>query len=116
MSYHRITPELRASLYKTIHEILERHVGKENAIDAGQIGRLLGIYADTGHVRARGLIKGAIKARKIPAAATSAGYYIVKDEAELDDYLDRLERRLSAIAERKALLYHAFHTHPMEVA
>jgi hypothetical protein len=94
-----------------IKEILETHRGKENQISAGAIGPQIGILEDATHVQVRGLIRQAIERFRLPVAASSRGYYLIKDEHELEEYLRNIDGRIAEMRIRKTLVEEAFETY-----
>ncbi|BBO87013.1 hypothetical protein [Desulfosarcina ovata] len=91
-----------------IKEILENHVGKENQISSGDIGPQIGIQEDATHVQVRNLIREAIEKLRIPIGGSSRGYYLIKDEAELKQYTDSIDKRMEKMKKRKEIIEQAF--------
>jgi len=91
-----------------IKEILEDHVGKENQISSGDIGPEIGIHEDATHVQVRGLIRDAIEKFSLPVGGSSRGYYLIKDEDELKQYTDSIDKRIEKMQGRKDLIEQAF--------
>ncbi|MCG2776873.1 MAG: hypothetical protein L6406_14460 [Desulfobacterales bacterium] len=91
-----------------IKEILEIHRGKENPISAGEIGLQIGIHEDATHVQVRGLILQAIERFNLPVAGGNRGYYLIKDEYELEEYLRNIDGRIDEMRKRKNLVEEAF--------
>ena len=91
-----------------IKEILEIHRGKENQISAGEIGPQIGIHEDATHVQVRGLILQAIESFNLPVAGGNRGYYLIKDEYELEEYLINIDGRIDEMQKRKNLVEEAF--------
>ncbi|MGP7976836.1 MAG: hypothetical protein ACLPOQ_06910, partial [Desulfobaccales bacterium] len=91
-----------------IKEIIETHRGKENQISAGEIGLQIGIREDATHVQVRSLIRQAIERLILPIAASSRGYYLIKDKHELDEYLTNIDGRIAEMRTRKTLVEEAF--------
>lgn len=94
-----------------IKEILETHRGKENQISAGDIGPQIGIREDATHVHVRGLILQVIERFRLPVAASSRGYYLIKDKHELEEYLRNIDGRIAEMQIRKNLVEEAFRTY-----
>ncbi len=94
-----------------IKEIIEAHRGKENQISAGDIGPQIGIHEDATHVQVRSLIRQAIKIVRLPIAAGNKGYYLIKDEHELREYLQNINGRIAEMEIRKTLVQEAFSTY-----
>ena len=91
-----------------IKEILEINRGKENQISAGEIGPQIGIHEDTTHVQVRGIILQAIERFNLPVAGGNRGYYLIKDEYELEEYLRNIDGRIDEMRKRKNLVEEAF--------
>lgn len=94
-----------------IKEILEKHRGKDNQISAGEIGPQIGINEDAIHVQVRGLILQAIEEFRLPVAAGNRGYYLIKDEGELKEYLSGIDGRIREMGKRKELVQDAFNNY-----
>ena len=91
-----------------IKEILENHVGKENQISSGDIGPEIGIHENATHVQVRNLIREAIEELKIPVGGSNRGYCLSKNEAELKQYTDSIDKRIEKMQRRKELIEQAF--------
>ena len=91
-----------------IREILENHRGKENQISSGKIGPQIGIYEDATHVQVRSLIRDAIEKLKLPVGAGNRGYYLIKNENELKEYIRNIDNRINEMEKRKELVESAF--------
>jgi hypothetical protein len=85
-----------------IEQILLRHRGKRNAITSGQIAAALGRpnEEDT-HVLTRGQITELLERSNLPIGSSSAGYFIIETDNELNDYTKTLDGRISGIDQRK---------------
>lgn len=94
-----------------IKEILEDHRGKENQISAGDIGPQIGILEDATHVQVRDLIRQVIERFRLPVAASSRGYYLIKDKHELEEYLKSINGRITEMQKRGELVREAFSTY-----
>lgn len=94
-----------------IKEILNNHRGKENPINAGEIGPQIGVYEDATHVQVRGLILQAIEKFSLPVAGGNRGYYLIKDEYELEEYLRNIDGRIDEMQKRKDIVEKAFREH-----
>ncbi len=91
-----------------LKEILENHRGKENQISSGKIGPQIGVYEDATHVQVRSLIRDAIGKLKLPVGGGSRGYYLIKDENELKEYIKNIDNRIDEMQKRKDLVESAF--------
>lgn len=83
-----------------LHDILNEHKGKDNAITSAEIACELGISEDATHAITRSLIFQAIERFCLPVAATVKGYYIVATKEEEDEYITNLASRISGIQKR----------------
>ena len=88
-------------IQEEIREILTQHVGKENAIHAGEIADMVGVPDDDTHVRAREYITELLKDGVPIASSTAHGYWIIANQEELDNYVGSLERRARNTENRK---------------
>ena len=75
-------------------DVLSKRVGKKNAVSSEEIQRFLAIQPRrlrkiVNHIRNRSLIEGLL--------ASGKGYYISTDRQEIEDYIESLEGRESAI-------------------
>jgi biotin operon repressor len=85
-----------------IREILtENHVGKENAIYSGDIAEQVGVPDDDTHVRIREYLSELLEEGVPLASNPGHGYWIIKNQDELDNYVGSLERRARKIENRK---------------
>ena len=91
-----------------IKEILEARVGRENQISSGEIGPEIGIHEDATHVQVRSLIREAIEKLRLPVGGSSRGYYLIKDEDELKQYTESIDKRIDKMQRRKDLIEEAF--------
>ena len=91
-----------------IKEILEKHRGKKNQISSGKIGPQIGIYEDATHVQVRSLIRDAIEKLKLLVGGGSRGYYLIKDENELKEYIRNIDNRIDKMKKRKGSVESAF--------
>jgi len=91
-----------------IKDIIVDHQGKDNQISADEIGPMVGIYEDATHVQTRASILKTIEKFKLPVAASSRGYYLIKDEKELEEYMSRIDNRIFEMENRKTLVEAAF--------
>lgn len=91
-----------------IKKIIEDHVGRENQISSGDIGPKIGIHEDATHVQVRSLIREAIAKLHLPIGGGSRGYYLIKDENELQHYTKSIDHRINEMQRRKELIEKAF--------
>jgi len=97
-----------ANQLSRIKNILENHRGKNNQISAGKIGPQIGIHEDATHVQVRSLIRDAIEKLNLPVGGGSRGYYLIKDENELREYITNIDNRINEMQKRKDLVESAF--------
>ena len=91
-----------------IKEIIEDHVGRDNQISSGKIGPEIGIHEDATHVQVRNLILEAIEKLRLPIGGSNRGYYLIKDEDELRQYTESMDKRINKMQRRKDLIEEAF--------
>lgn len=101
-------------MLKKIKKILEKHVGKENAISAAKIAKLIGKQEDDTHARTRDILFKTAKKYKLPLAATSKGYYLIETEDEYNEYIDNLNKRIKGIKKRKKIITENYKGHRNE--
>lgn len=87
-----------------VKQELEKHHGKGNEISAGVIEEKLGYARDDTHAKGRRLIKSCAKKYNIPLAGNTNGYYIIENEAELNEYRANLQSRRDKINERENIM------------
>lgn len=90
-----------------IKNILENHVGKDNAITSAEIADILGIDEDDTKAKTRQLLLKAAKRFNLPMAATTKkpkGYYLIKNDTEYKEYMKTLDKRIDKIKERKDII------------
>lgn len=86
---------------KAIREILLNHVGKDNAIHAGDIAEQVDVKDDDTHVRVREYLTELLEDGLPLASSTAHGYWIIENQDELDNYIGSLERRARRTENRK---------------
>jgi len=91
-----------------IKEIIQNHIGKENQISSGEIGPALGIHEDATHVQVRSLIRETIEKLKIPIGGGNRGYYLIRNEEELQKYTEGIDSRVNEMQRRKDMVEEAF--------
>lgn len=83
-----------------IRAVLKENRGKNSAITSGEIRDEVGINDshDT-HPAVRDVIRQLIK-EGLPVASSGSGYYVVRNDEELNEYVRSLKSRQNAIQER----------------
>jgi hypothetical protein len=84
---------------KAIREILLNHRGKADAITASTIGNALGIPENDTVSTTRKLITKLVK-DGLPIGAHDNGYFLIENEDELNEYMQRLNGRIYGIYTR----------------
>jgi hypothetical protein len=84
-----------------VRDILTDHVGKENAIHAGEVADKVDVPDDDTHVRIREYITELLEEGLPLASSTAHGYWIIENQEELDNYVGSLERRARSTENRK---------------
>ena len=88
-----------------LKDIFNEHKGKENAIYAKDIAKLLEITEDATVPKTRQAIKKFMENSGIPIGGNSkVGYYVVTNDTEFDECIDSLDSRIKGIKDRKATL------------
>lgn len=90
------------STEKKIEEILLKHMGKGNPIDAGTIGKMVNIDDNDTHVNTRMIIKSLLIKSDLPIGANSHGYFIISNSDELREYQKNLNGRVNETFDRLA--------------
>jgi hypothetical protein len=82
---------------------LKTKIGKNNAVTNNEIvAAFKSIGVKTGGPRIRKIINYIRMQGLVPnLIATSSGYYVASDRAELEDYIESLEQRISSITDVK---------------
>lgn len=95
--------------HNAVHEILKEHRGKNNAITSREIKEEVGVRDthDT-NPNVRDIIRDLIEHHGVPILSHNGGYYIARNEEEVDEYVDRLESRREEIASRRDNIIEAF--------
>ncbi|MBX8636164.1 MAG: hypothetical protein KIY09_06970, partial [Thermoplasmata archaeon] len=70
--------------------------------------RMLGLDDADGRPNTRGLITDVIRKKKLPLAASSHGYYVIRDADQLKENNKQLDRRKIGIENRKVLINSVF--------
>lgn len=87
-----------------VKQLLELHQGKGNAISAGEIEQKLGYPTEDTHAKGRKLIERCAKKYGIPVSGDPSGYFIMTNQAELDEYKANLRSRVKKIHDREELM------------
>lgn len=98
---------------KAIADILKKHKGRANAIHSKKIARKVGIaeHDSAANIRIRAAITEAMFFYALPVGACGAGYFLIANETELNDYLARLSLRAQSIMKRaKAVRRNYWHS------
>jgi hypothetical protein len=90
-----------------VREVIVDHVGKENAIFAGDVAEIAGIDDGDTHVRTREYLTELLREGLPIASNPGHGYWIIKNQEELDNYIGSLERRALKIRSRKDKVFEA---------
>ena len=96
---------LKEDIPWVVEHIMLQHVGKANAIKSAALAQLIGNQAeDDTHQDTRSKIKDCIENSNLPIAACGNGYYIIDNQAELQEYIESLEKRICGIYGRIKLV------------
>jgi hypothetical protein len=93
---------------QAIKKIIELQVGKDNQISSGKIGPQVRIHESMGHVKVRRLILDVVRHMKIPIGAGGKGYFLIRTEDELDEYVAGISKRIAEMEKRKVYVQVAF--------
>jgi hypothetical protein len=94
-------------VYEAAWATLRAHVGHDNPITARMLAQLLSLQDGEGSPLTRSIIFELIR-RGLPIGATSAGYFVISNQLELEQCVRELNDRASATAWRAVLLQRAF--------
>jgi len=84
---------------RKIKEIILKHKGKANAIKSRRIAAMVGIEEDATHGTTRGLITKLYE-EKLPIGACGKGYFLIENQAEVDEYRRFLNNRIQEMISR----------------
>lgn len=92
-----------------IVQIMEKHIGKDNAITVQEIADLIG-HHDSGltNPSIRSKITECIIDDGIPIGSCSNGYFIIENETELNEYMINLQSRINGMQQRLNAIDTAF--------
>ena len=102
----------KPTVFAAVHRVMETLCGPENARPAHKILEMAG-YPGVTNATARGIIRATITARRVPIGANGSGYYMLQSEADMLEYMQRLNNRIEQMNSRRQALYHAWFTHPV---
>lgn len=74
-----------------------------------RITEILGIKDTAGCPRTRKLILQAMKELNVPIGSTNLGYYLIRSEKEMQEYLNKLMKLQIALSKRIEITYYAYH-------
>lgn len=84
-----------------IEEIIRNHQGADDTVTSREINEELGLDNIGSFPSTRAVIRELVLEDKVPIAATTNGYFLIKTEDELASYIENLEQRMLSIADRK---------------
>jgi hypothetical protein len=84
-----------------VKELLLDHRGANDPITSREINDEVGLDNVGSFPSTRAVIREIVMEDQIPVAGGSNGYYVIEQEDELQDYIERLEGRVMNITERK---------------
>ena len=87
-----------------IRAILGEHRGKGNEIASSKIAEMIGIEENATQAKTRQLILECVKQYCLPLASNNRGYFLIKNEAELNEYEANLNSRIHEIEKRKKIV------------
>jgi Cys-tRNA synthase (O-phospho-L-seryl-tRNA:Cys-tRNA synthase) len=95
-------------LEKAIIDVLE-NTTQTSPIVVNDIADIVGITDSGSCPRTRKLILSAMKNNNIAIGSNRRGYFILRSEKEMQEYLNELMSRQIAISKRIEITYYAFH-------
>ena len=99
------------SIHEQIRDILLSHRGKQNPIKSKDIAIMVGEEWGMSGGNIRPKITDTIKQYHLPIAGNPAiGYYLIENREELNETIKSLDSRINGITNRKAFIFHFFHT------
>lgn len=104
----------RKDMCREVHRALEAHPGRSNAIPADRLREQIPGAEHFANVQMRRLILDTIRTRRAPIGACQGGYYLITSREEMRRYLDALDQRIARMADRRSLVYHAWHTDKLD--
>lgn len=104
MSKDAVTGEILDSLEETFDE----HRGPDEAITSSELSEQLEIADSEANPKTREAIRVLCDERKIPVAASHAGYYRIQTRQQLEEYQQTLRARIRGIEERLWMAQKAF--------
>lgn len=87
-----------------VKQLLEEHQGKGNSISAGEIEQILGYSTEDTHAKGRKLVERCMMEYGIPVGGDTSGYYIITNQAELNECKATLQSRAKKIKDREKLM------------
>jgi len=95
-------------LEKAIIDVLEGTTQRE-PIPVRNITSIIGITDGESCPRTRKLILSAMKNNNVAIGSNRGGYFLLRSEKEMQEYLNELMSRQIAISKRIEITYYAFH-------
>ncbi len=88
-----------------IRKILLEHKGRDNAIPANKISKMLEIPEDDTVPTTRKIITKLIIEEGMPIGAFGNGYFYIETAQELAEYMDYLDQKILQTTNRKVTVY-----------
>lgn len=100
--------ECRSDEQAALHDILDNHRGRDQAISSAAMASAVGISDGDANPTTRFEIRDLIKRTALPVAGCNEGYFVIETDQELNEYVGRLEQRKRGIDERISLVCRAY--------
>lgn len=101
-------PDINGDLLEDLEDLLKDHVGKVDAITAGEIADELQIQDSDGYPRTRDAIRVLLEERQFPVIAGGNGYYVPESRQQVEEEIESLESRAKSIQQREQLILSAW--------
>lgn len=98
----------KIELEKGIIDVLQGS-SQSNPITVRNIAGIVGINDSESCPRTRKLILSAMKNNNVAIGSNRKGYFLLRSEKEMQEYLNELMQRQIAISKRIEITYYAFH-------
>lgn len=98
----------KIELEKGIIDVLQGS-SQRNPITVRNIAGIVGINDSESCPRTRKLILSAMKNNNVAIGSNRKGYFLLRSEKEMQEYLNELMQRQIAISKRIEITYYAFH-------
>ena len=98
-----VEEKIMKSDHKKIKDILEEHYGKDNAIASHCISKRMGYPMEATQAVSRKAIHETAEEYNLPLLSCEKGFYLAETEAELNEYNQNIDNRISEMNRRREL-------------